>query len=127
MIKFGNAPQNKGKNGERAAANWYKKRGFRLIKQNYRTRLGEVDLILQKNGEWLVFAEVKTRSENGLGQPCEAVDLRKQKKILAAAQQFLQSYPDTGEQVRFDVIEVVLDKKGMHRCNCIENAFGLRR
>lgn len=127
MMKFGNTAQKTGQGGERAAANWYKKRGFRLIKQNYRTRLGEVDLILQKDGEWLVFAEVKTRSQNSLGQPCEAVDLRKQKKILAAAQQFLQRWPDTGEQVRFDVIEVFLDKKGMHQCECIENAFDLRR
>lgn len=115
--------QEVGKTGEDLAANWYKKQGFRIVERNYRTRFGEIDLIVQKNDKWIVFVEVKTRTGDSLGRPCEAVDIRKQKKLIAAAKQYIAYLPEGSEQLRFDVMEVFPDKKGNERFNCIENAF----
>ena len=114
-----------GAKGEEIAAKWYKKKGFRVLQQNYRTPLGEIDLIVEKRGRWLVFVEVKTRTGTPLARPCEAVDARKQRKLIAAAQQYLCDIPQTEENIRFDVMEIWLDEKGHPTISCIENAFWL--
>ena len=81
-----------GAKGEEIAAKWYKKKGFRVLQQNYRTPLGEIDLIVEKRGRWLVFVEVKTRTGTPLARPCEAVDARKQRKLIAAANSIFVTY-----------------------------------
>ncbi len=123
MLLSGFLAQDTGKRGEDLAAGWYKKQGFRIVDKNYRTRFGEIDLIVEKKGQWLVFVEVKTRTGNSLGRPCEAVDFRKQKKLIAAAQQYLAGVAEGKEAIRFDVMEVFPDKRGKERFCCIENAF----
>lgn len=113
-----------GRAGEDKAANWYRLRGWKVLERNYRTRLGEIDLIVCR-GDVLAFVEVKARGANALGRPCEAVDKRKQQKLTAAAQQFLAQYSGAEQQLRFDVMEIWPDKWGVWRCECIENAFWL--
>ena len=78
--------------GEAIAAKYYQQRGWLLLNHNYRTRLGELDLILYKENT-LVFAEVKTRTGAMLDRPAAAVDARKQNRLILAAQQYLQHSP----------------------------------
>lgn len=81
-----------GRTGEAVAAKYYQQRGWLLLNHNYRTRLGELDLILYKENT-LVFAEVKTRTGAMLERPAAAVDARKQNRLILAAQQYLQHSP----------------------------------
>ena len=69
-----------GSKGEVLAAEFLKDKGYRIIERNYKTPVGELDIIA-KDGETLVFIEVKTRSNNAFGYPFEAVDSRKKHKL----------------------------------------------
>lgn len=94
-----------GRKGEALAAKYYMRRGYLLLNHNYRTRMGELDLVLYKDGQ-LVFAEVKTRTGRMLDAPAAAVDARKQRRLILAAQYYLQHSPYADASIRFDVVEV---------------------
>ncbi len=106
--------------GEKAAADYLKKKGFKIISQNYQTRYGELDIVCTYK-KYIVFAEVKTRSKNYMISGREAVNFSKQRKIIKAALQYMQSYK-IDLQPRFDVVEIVIcdDKFDISH---IENAF----
>lgn len=110
-----------GHKGEAIAARYYQQHGYLLLGHNYRTRMGELDLILYKE-EQLVFAEVKTRSGKLLATPAESVDVHKQRRLLLAAQIYLQNSPYADAPVRFDVVEVTPTEKGW-QVHCIFDAF----
>ena len=112
-----------GEYGENLAAEWYQKAGFAILQRNYRTKFGEIDIIVYQHNNWLVFVEVKTRSEKTFARPCEWVTVAKQKKIIAAAQEYLLQNQSFKEKIRFDVVEVMLNSKGQPQISCIENAF----
>ncbi|PWM20995.1 MAG: YraN family protein [Oscillospiraceae bacterium] len=95
----------RGRQGEDCAARFLERKGYRILARNYRTRFGEIDLIAQQ-GEFLAFVEVKTRTENGWGRPAEAVSAAKQRRILLAAQEYLQLVACEW-QPRFDVVEII--------------------
>jgi putative endonuclease len=114
-ITFGNV-------GEQTAAAFLQRAGYKILKQKYRAKPGEIDIIAQKNGT-IIFVEVKTRSGQLFGTPAEAVTLFKQRKIINAALCFLSQTGNADRPVRFDVIEV-MSVGGKARCNHIENAFG---
>ncbi len=90
--------------GERAAAAYFRRKGYRIVGANVRCRFGEIDLIVSDE-VYLVFAEVKTRSPGSLSFPREAVDARKQERIIKTALLYLSRHP-TALQPRFDVVEV---------------------
>lgn len=90
--------------GEAAAADYLRDKGYRILEQNFRTRLGEIDVIASQGG-YVVFVEVKLRKSAAFAQAREFVTYSKQRKILAAAQQWLQ-WKHCALQPRFDVIEV---------------------
>ena len=77
-----------GKLGEKLACKWYTDRKYKLLDINYKTRLGEIDIIAMKKKE-IVFIEVKTRKNSNFYEAKEAVTFSKQSKIKAAAAQFL--------------------------------------
>ncbi len=110
-----------GHTGEAIAAKYYLERGYTLLAHNYRTRQGELDLVLQK-GSQVVICEVKTRSGKQLGTPAEAVNRAKQRRILLAARQFLQEQDLFSCYVQFDVVEVTPAGSGW-QVHCIPNAF----
>lgn len=112
----------KGALGERLAADQYRADQYDLLQMNYRTRQGEIDLVLKK-GNLFVFAEVKTRSGGALGLPREWVDIGKQRKLALAAMEYLEKSGKGDPFVRFDVVEVYLTDDGKHVVNRIENAF----
>ena len=90
--------------GEAAAAEYLRKKHYRLIGKNFRLRSGEIDLIAEK-GNYLVFVEVKTRRDDAFAEAREFVDARKCERIRATASLWLASN-ETEKQPRFDVIEV---------------------
>lgn len=108
--------------GELYAVRYLRDNGYKIITGNYRRRMGEIDIIAQK-GSLLCFVEVKTRGEDPMLAPSEAVDLQKQSKIRATAGLFMsKNYSDF--EARFDVIEVILDKNfSKLSLNHIEDAF----
>lgn len=110
-----------GRRGEAVAAQYYKQRGYILLGHNYRTRMGELDLIVYKD-EVIVFAEVKTRSGKMLAAPAESVDLHKQRRLQKAAALYLQNSPFADSMMRFDVVEVVPADHGW-QVHCIVDAF----
>jgi len=116
----------RGKWGEGVALEYLKKQQYTEVTTGFRSRFGEIDLIV-KNKEFLVFAEVKTRKNANFAHAREYVSKDKQRKIIATANYWLAVRP-TKLQPRFDVIEVYA-KDGEHTAspeiNHIENAFGV--
>lgn len=104
-----------GLKGEWRAARYLKKQGLRIEGRRYRARHGEIDLIA-RDGDTLVFVEVKTRQNGRMGEGAQAVTKDKRTHLRAAARQYLQSHP--ASQVRFDVIEITAS--GLRH---MENAF----
>ncbi len=111
----------KGKLWEIEAANYLRKKKYRLLCANYRTRFGEIDLIV-RNKKYICFVEVKQRSINSIAAPGEFVDYAKQKKIKAAAMLYLASNK-TDLQPRFDVIEIYTQDNRINSLKHLENAF----
>lgn len=95
---------------EEQAAKWLEARGYRILKRNYRCRQGEIDLIAE-DGPYLVFVEVKYRRGGKAGHPAEAVDARKQRRIIRTAMYYCyeQKVPET-KSCRFDVVSILPDK-----------------
>ncbi len=111
----------KGKLWEIEAANYLRKKKYRLLCANYRTRFGEIDLIV-RNKKYICFVEVKQRSINSIAAPGAFVDYAKQKKIKAAAMLYLASNK-TDLQPRFDVIEIYTQDNRINSLKHLENAF----
>lgn len=110
-----------GAGGEQAAVDYLEKKGYRILKQNYRTCGVEIDLVAQKN-DIVCFIEVKTRGTEDFGLPEEYVDFRKRKRIIRGARVFLAKKAYADARVRFDIISVVY--QGRHpTINHIEDAF----
>jgi putative endonuclease len=110
-----------GKQGETGAIRVLKKKGFKILEANYRTKMAEIDIIA-KDHDTIRFIEVKTRSNNRKGLPREAVTRTKQNKIIQAALIYLKKNNLSENKVRFDVMEVQ-QKNGKFSFNFIKNAF----
>lgn len=114
----------KGAAGEVLAARFLREAGYTLLCANYRCRFGEIDIIATDD-EYIAFVEVKTRAQDALYAPREAVTAQKQERIRKTALLFLQEHP-TDLQPRFDVIEVITDPHkavGALRVEHLPNAF----
>ena len=94
----------KGLAGEVLAARFLREKGYTILSSNYHSRFGEIDIIANE-GPYIVFVEVKARSEGSIILPREAVTLEKQRKLLRTASQYMRVYP-SNLQPRFDVVEV---------------------
>ena len=90
--------------GETVAAKYLRKKRYKLLAQGYRSRFGEIDLIVCDR-KYLVFVEVKLRRSDYFAQAREFVDFRKQNRIRTTAEIYLSQNP-TNLQPRFDVIEI---------------------
>ena len=94
-----------GKEAESLARAFLGRKGMNVLAANVRTQGGELDLVA-KDGDTLVFVEVKGRSSNHFGRPEEYVDLRKQRRLTNAAQAYLSRIPGAEMPCRFDVVAV---------------------
>jgi putative endonuclease len=115
--------QELGRAGEAFAAAHLERLGCEIVARNYRCRGGEVDLVAVE-GRILVFVEVKTRRGGRFGSPLEAVDRRKQRRMITAAVTFLATHGGAGLAVRFDVIGILWDGSAP-RLEHVKDAFQL--
>ena len=95
-----------GDQGERAAAKFLKQLGMRVLKRQYLTRYGEIDLIML-DGDTIVFVEVKSRKSGTSGSPSERVDQKKRENSTRTGLAFLKQHKLLGHRSRFDVVSVV--------------------
>lgn len=118
-----NAQQKFGEKGEAIAVRYLKKQGYKILENNYRNRLGEIDIIA-KDRETIVFVEVKARRSPLYGNPKWAVTPRKQRKISMVALAYLKSTDQNDVRARFDVVAVTASRDGP-RVEIVKNAFEL--
>ena len=112
----------RGKSGEELAKDYLISKGYRILATNYRNRIGEIDIIAMVK-DILVFIEVKTRTSISYGYAFEAVDTRKQRKIINTSLVYIKYKNLVDTQLRYDIIEVYMTKD--FRINHLENAFCL--
>ncbi len=110
--------------GEEQAKEYLEDKGYKILNRNYRVgRIGEIDIIA-KDHDTLCFIEVKTRSNENFGTPAQAVSPHKQATIIKIAQIYMQKYNLYDIPVRFDIVEILMDRKGNTKdVNLLENAF----
>lgn len=118
-----NRQQQFGKRSERLAAEYLKRKGYRILETNYRSAVGEIDIIASDEGT-IVFVEVKSRSSKRFGSPKGAVTPAKQRKISMAALDYLKRAGQTGARARFDVVAIDT-ASGKTDIEVVRNAFAL--
>jgi putative endonuclease len=117
------ACQGLGRTGERLATAELVKRGYRILESNFRCRYGEIDIIAETT-EDLVFVEVKTRRGVAYGRPEDAVNVRKQRKIIQVACYYLDLYACSERSWRVDVVAVQMSLSGrLEEIRVYEHAF----
>jgi putative endonuclease len=109
-----------GQQNEDLALRFLQQKGLTLIQRNYRSRLGEIDLVM-KDKEHTVFVEVRFRSSSQFGGALLSVDRRKQTKLIKCAQQYIAN-DSSNQGFRFDVI-AISPSCGQHEIQWITNAF----
>lgn len=95
-----------GKRSEIIASDYLKEKGYKILQTNYKNKIGEIDVIA-KDGEYIVFVEVKARLSQKFGHPFEAIDYRKQQKIHNVASLYLVKNHKYGTLCRFDAISIL--------------------
>jgi len=115
----------RGARGEKLAARFLRSRGYKILYRNFKDRHGgEIDIVC-RDGDTLVFVEVKTRRSEEFGRPIEAVDRQKQLRVSKGGLAWLRLLDNPDVTFRFDVVEVLLPEEGDPRCELIQNAFEL--
>ena len=112
----------RGQIGEEAAARYLQKAGLKLIAKNYASKRGEIDLVLRE-GDCLVFAEVKARNDGGWTRPAAAVDQKKRRNLSMAALDYLRSIKNPQVKIRFDIVEVLLNGDSVREVRHLPNSF----
>lgn len=116
-------PKTLGQRGEDAAARYLRRKGYRIVARSRRDPIGELDLVAVA-GRTVVFVEVKTRQSDTLGNPAEAVDEIKQRKLTRLALSFLKRHRLLDYPARFDIVAITWPEgKGKPRIEHLENAF----
>ena len=107
MNVFGKLPLplhlRRGQQGENLALSHLREQGLNLLERNYRSRWGEIDLVMQ-DAAILVFVEVRLRAASRYGSPAETIGNRKRQRLIRTAQHYLQTHRDA--RARFDVIAI---------------------
>lgn len=112
-----------GKIGEEEAVGLLKDSGYRILQRNYKTRLGEIDIIAEEKGV-ICFIEVKTRQTDRFGLPSEAVSKFKQRQIAKCALAFLKEKNILDKKARFDIVSIIYSKENP-KLDLIRDAFEL--
>jgi len=111
-----------GAKGERLAEQFLKKRGLKTLARRFRTPVGEIDLVMRE-GETIVFVEVKTQRDRAFTDPEARVTLPKQRKLLKAVKWFLTQKRWTDKPCRFDVIGIIIPPTGDPQIDHFPDAF----
>ncbi len=109
--------------GERLALEFLRKRGYRILETNFRCRAGEIDIIARQ-GETLVFVEVRTKTNLEFGSPEESLSQAKREHLTSAAETYLQAQSPAPASWRIDLVAIELDADSRaRRIDLIENAI----
>jgi putative endonuclease len=111
-----------GKSGEECACRELERRGYTILARRYRTRFGEIDIIA-RDGQTVVFVEVKARTSERYGDPAEAVTLHKQARVTAMAEDYLARRRLHNVPCRFDVVAVSFEAGGTLKVEVFQHAF----
>ncbi len=111
-----------GNRGEKIAAKFLRKQGYRIIEKNYHSRLGEIDIVA-KEDESIVFVEVKTRRSTDFGLPEEALSYDKRRRLSKLALGYLAHRRIKDTNCRFDMVSILMDTKKVKHIKLIKNAF----
>jgi len=115
--------QQVGKLGEKAAQKFLRRRGYRIRETGFRCRRGEIDIIAQQK-DYLVFVEVRSKSNLDFGTPEESITQAKKEKLIASALTYTTTHQHIPSLWRIDVVAVELDDRGKtKRIELIENAI----
>jgi putative endonuclease len=109
-----------GKAGEDAAVKLLQTRGYKIIARNFRSKVGELDIIAI-DGNTLVFVEVKTRWSRDYGYPEEAITPKKLQSIMKTAEYFKLTHPSTPDLQRIDAVAIEVDGERIIRAELIKN------
>ena len=122
--KLSSRPEHiRGRRGEDAACKFLRKRGYKVLYRNFKHRSGgEIDIVC-RDGETLVFVEVKTRANEDLRRPFEDIRGFQKRQISRGAQVWLRMLDNPEIVFRFDVVEVILNGDSKPRCELIQDAF----
>lgn len=114
-----------GHQGEAIALKQLKKTGYKIVEKNYRSKLGEIDIIA-KDQDTLSFIEVKTRQSTRYGHPKGAITPKKQRKLSMVALGYLKETNQSYHKARFDVVSILLTADGKKPLvEIVKNAFEL--
>ena len=116
----------RGELGERAAKRHLQKLGMKFLAANFRSARGEIDLVF-RDGDCLVFIEVKTRSSEGWSRPAAAVDARKRRLLSQTALDYLRLLKNPEVKIRFDIVEVLLADGDVREIRHLPNTFSLSK
>jgi putative endonuclease len=111
-----------GSYGERVAAAFLRRQGYRVLYRNFQTERGEIDLVC-RHGKILAFVEVRTRAGTAFGQPAETIDAAKQEALRYAADRYLHLLDRDDINYRFDAVEVMLSPGEIPTCHLIADLF----
>jgi putative endonuclease len=111
-----------GARGEKLAEKLLRGKNYSILCRNYKVKSGEIDLVA-RDGETLVFVEVKTRRATTRSRPAEGLSFRQKKRIYNAAQSYLRQIDNPEVIYRFDLIEIILSTFRIHEIRHWENNF----
>lgn len=114
----------RGRLGERAARRHLRRHGLKFLTANFRSPRGEIDLVF-RDGDCLVFVEVKTRSSEDWTRPAAAVNAAKRRRLSLAALDYLKLLGNPAVRVRFDIVEVLLADGAVREIRHLPNTFAL--
>lgn len=113
-----------GRLGENIAAAYLKENGCRILEMNFTAKYGEIDIIAQEKNT-LLFVEVKTRKNSLYGTAAQAVNYKKQRKIILTASAYMSLHENTVSNCRFDIIEIYYNNSSSYKVNHLKGAFEL--
>ena len=128
--RFGMKPEpehlRRGRLGEHAAKRHLQSLGLKFLTANFRSQRGEIDLVF-RDGECLVFVEVKTRSSEGWVRPAGAVNARKRRLLSQTALDYFKRLRDPRVSIRFDIVEILLADGAVREVRHLPNSFTLSK
>src|SRR6266704_5892358 len=116
----------RGKLGEQAAKKHLRRHGLKFLTANFRSPRGEIDLIF-RDRDCLVFIEVKTRSSEDWVRPASAVNADRRRRLTRTALDYLRLLNNPQVKIRFDIVEVLLEKGLVHEVRHLPNTFAMER
>src|SRR5438477_6423182 len=116
----------RGKFGERAAKKHLRETGLKFLTANFRSSRGEIDLIF-RDGDCLVFVEVKTRSSEEWTRPAAAVNAERRRRLSRTALDYLRLLRNPQVKIRFDIVEVLLEAEAVREVRHLPNTFAMER